>query len=332
MMICLALCAVVSIPECKAQPYNPANFELPCAAGSTPIEAATFNPSTNKYRAWVCADPFGNVTSPVFVSGGGQFGAAAPGDVTLWNSSTQIVGASAAVPPTETSPFTWAFTTSFVLQLGEINGAEGISGQINICDEDSAQCSPVPAIDNFNGVPIGTNMGVCFLDSVFAFSPSMECDPFITDSAPGQIHLGSGLQFGGITLQNTNSQAQIVNAGTGSFNIQWSIPPAPVNNFQAFSLAYDDTSDTFTATGCSNSTKIGSSFAGSFHSGTSGTCTVTITMGDTQTAPNGWACYANDLTTPADVIHQTLPVSTTQATLSGTTVSGDVIVFSCHYY
>lgn len=88
----------------------------------------------------------------------------------------------------------------------------------------------------------------------------------------------------------------------------------------------------FTASGCSNTTLQGGAAAGSYASGTTGTCTVVITFGDSDTATNGWACFANDVSTPADVQHQTTPISTTQATISGTTVSGDVVTFGCTAY
>lgn len=45
--------------------------ELPCATGSVDLLAPTYNSSTQKTRSWVCVDPFGHVTSPVFSSGGG---------------------------------------------------------------------------------------------------------------------------------------------------------------------------------------------------------------------------------------------------------------------
>ena len=86
---------------------------------------------------------------------------------------------------------------------------------------------------------------------------------------------------------------------------------------------------TFTASGCTNSTLVGGATAGSYHSGTTGTCTVVVTTG--LTAPNGWACFASDLTTTADTIKQTATSQTT-ATLAGTTASGDVINFGCQPY
>jgi hypothetical protein len=78
--------------------------------------------------------------------------------------------------------------------------------------------------------------------------------------------------------------------------------------------------------GCRYSGQVGGAWAGKFASGTTGTCTVTITPGTT--APNGWACQASDLTTMAGVIKQTA-YTTKTATISGTTVSADNIAWSC---
>lgn len=84
----------------------------------------------------------------------------------------------------------------------------------------------------------------------------------------------------------------------------------------------------FTATGCSNGTTVGGATAGSFASGTTGTCTVAITL---PTAPNGWACYASNISTPANPMAQSA-VSTTSCTITGTTTSGNTIVFSAMGY
>jgi F5/8 type C domain/PLAT/LH2 domain len=112
---------------------------------------------------------------------------------------------------------------------------------------------------------------------------------------------------------------------------QW-FGPRPSGGSPTWPVAASGTvsnAPTFTASGCSNSTLVGGSTAGSYKSGTTGTCTVTVTMG--LSAPNGWACKANDLTTTADAILET---GTTQATaiLSGTTASGDTINFFCIGY
>ena len=84
----------------------------------------------------------------------------------------------------------------------------------------------------------------------------------------------------------------------------------------------------FTASGCSNSTLVGGASRGTVTSGTTGTCTIVITIAGATglTAPNGWVCNAQDITTPANAIKQSASSSTT-CTITGTTASGDVIAF-----
>jgi hypothetical protein len=96
--------------------------------------------------------------------------------------------------------------------------------------------------------------------------------------------------------------------------------------------AYGSAGTKFTASGCSNSATLGGATAGQFTSGTTGTCTVTITMGDGDTATTGWACWASDQTTSANLFDQATGGSTTTAVLKGTTVSGDIISFGCMRY
>lgn len=89
----------------------------------------------------------------------------------------------------------------------------------------------------------------------------------------------------------------------------------------------------FTITGCSAGTTVGGASAGTFVSGTTGTCTVVITLNGATglTAPNGWVCHADDRTTPANLISQSAS-STTTCTVTGTTVSGDVLSFMAIAY
>jgi hypothetical protein len=92
--------------------------------------------------------------------------------------------------------------------------------------------------------------------------------------------------------------------------------------------------------GCGETSLTGGATAGSFTSGTpsssgpaTGTCTLTITMGASIAAPNGWACHANDLTTNAEsATWSQTATTTTTATLSGTTASGDIVNFACIGY
>lgn len=115
--------------------------------------------------------------------------------------------------------------------------------------------------------------------------------------------------------------------GSGSFF--WANIYALTGNFYGvLAKSYQVNGQTFTASGCSNGTLVGGSTAGSFLSGTTGTCTVTITMGGSQTATNQWMCQAANTSTPANLVIMTAS-NTTTATLSGTTTSGDKIVWSC---
>lgn len=84
---------------------------------------------------------------------------------------------------------------------------------------------------------------------------------------------------------------------------------------------------TTNVSGCSLTGAAGGGFAGKFTSGTTGTCTVTITL--PHYATNGNTCWANDLTTASDKLVQTAGNAGTSATISGTTASGDVINWGC---
>jgi hypothetical protein len=83
-----------------------------------------------------------------------------------------------------------------------------------------------------------------------------------------------------------------------------------------------------TVSGCRLTGAVGGASAGSFKSGTTGTCSVTVTPGIR--APNGFHCTTANHTHPADVLAQTDdPLSATAPTISGTTSSGDLITWSC---
>lgn len=88
-----------------------------------------------------------------------------------------------------------------------------------------------------------------------------------------------------------------------------------------------------TNAGCSETTLVGGGSVGKFSTVGSTGCTTIVTMGDTATAPNGWACFAHDLTTSADYNNPRVSSNATTATIvTGTIVSGDVIEFGCIGY
>ena len=128
----------------------------------------------------------------------------------------------------------------------------------------------------------------------------------------------------GASITQTAGSSLIFNIGgltAGTFS-------SPSKNFAVYGNL-QSAGTKFTASGCSNSTTVGGAWAGSYNSGTTGTCTVVITL--PTGATNGYTCWASDTTTPANI--QTMTASTTSsATISGTTVSGDVIKFGCLAY
>ena len=73
--------------------------------------------------------------------------------------------------------------------------------------------------------------------------------------------------------------------------------------------------------------------AGTNMIGTTGACTVVVTMNGAtgMTAPNGWYCSASDRNTPAN-LQSTSASTTTTCTITGTTVSGDVVSFAATPY
>lgn len=90
-----------------------------------------------------------------------------------------------------------------------------------------------------------------------------------------------------------------------------------------------------TNAGCGESagTIVGGGSTGKITTAGSTSCTTIVTLGDSATAPNGWACFAHDLTTSADYNNPHVSSNATTATIvTGTIVAGDVIELSCHGY
>jgi hypothetical protein len=84
--------------------------------------------------------------------------------------------------------------------------------------------------------------------------------------------------------------------------------------------------------GCTEGTLVGGATAGRFKVGQNTACTIVITMGNSLTAPNGWACSANDQTAvPAVAIRQTASNATT-ASLLMTVATNDIVSFNCTGY
>jgi hypothetical protein len=96
-------------------------------------------------------------------------------------------------------------------------------------------------------------------------------------------------------------------------------------------LAAGGTAAGITGTGAcaTTSTQKGGAWSGQITcTGTTGASTLVITPGTT--APNGWSCWANDLTT-ANALRQSAVAATT-CTIAGTVNANDVITFGAVAY
>lgn len=181
------------------------------------------------------------------------------------------------------------------------------------------------------GIPGGSNGQVQYNNN-----GALGADSLLTYTAnSGQLTLGTG---GGGPFVSVNNGGGPASAGSfrssrGTQEFCWgtNVLDGCIGNggitSAAFGAAGLFATGTNSVSGCSLSAAAGGATAGKFASGTSGTCTVTITL---PTAVNGWTCDAHDLTTAADAnnVVQTA-FTTTSATISGTTVSADVITWKC---
>lgn len=192
----------------------------------------------------------------------------------------------------------------------------------------SGSTNPQGGIQNFN-VPVTLNSGTQFtgftLKTAGGGSVVAAIQGVASSNDNGQLYLSSG-----------GTQGVELNAAAASFLTHGltvgSNGASPANGLLTNGPVVVGATK-FTTSGCSISATVGSGTSGTYTSGTTGTCTAVITMNGAtgMTAPNGWNCTAADWTTPADAQAQTAN-STTTATIAGTTVSGDVVHFSCQAY
>ena len=84
------------------------------------------------------------------------------------------------------------------------------------------------------------------------------------------------------------------------------------------------------ASGCTTVSAIaGGPQAGSFAT-TATTCAPVITFANA--APNGWNCFAQDITSGHSVVFTQTATTTTSCTVTGTTTSGDTVSFNATGY
>lgn len=143
-----------------------------------------------------------------------------------------------------------------------------------------------------------------------------------TAATPGCGSYSSNLQFFTENKSASNQTDTSTVAATLGCNKAFNVP------------ALISSGPTFSMTGCSATNPVGGATVGQFTAGVTGTCTVVITMGNSISAPNGWACgRPNDISDAAKSASWGETAFTiTTATLSGTAAIGELIQFACTGY
>jgi hypothetical protein len=179
-----------------------------------------------------------------------------------------------------------------------------------------------------------------------------DCNP--GSSAYSQVLLGgtgSDISFSGVSMDYHNfggagapssQQSKYVLSTTGSASVDYVIFDGGEER-QGFNTAFENPANTAithykrnigglpvidttvipTVSGCSFSALNGGIYSGGVTSGTTSTCTLTLTL---PTVPNGWNCVGGDLTTG---VNFAMSASTqTTCALTGATTSGDKLWFN----
>lgn len=168
-----------------------------------------------------------------------------------------------------------------------------------------------------NGIPqlYSNTFGVLALDNSahirIRSGSILGWSPFVGDPSNTADDLGMG-----------RDGPAVLDFGDGSSNT------STAARLQAAGIIFKGT--TFTASGCTNSTLTGGATAGQMKIGQNTNCSVTVTMGNSATAPNGWTCSVWDETTPAPTLtpRQTAHAATT-VTFNMTVNTNDFVTFVC---
>lgn len=247
----------------------------------------------------------GSIMNSIYLTGATGYGATvSPGKVGINNTA-----------PGATLDILGADTSGATLALRVQNSTP--TTRFSVANDGTIAASGIATFSALNGLVMSTASGL----NVFPVASSTN----ITALAS---------QNGGFSALGWSGASQIAfgtiaNAAFGTYG-----EVAKLTNGGLFTTrAFQSYGTKFTISGCSAGTTVGGAAAGSFASGTTGACTVVITLNGATglTATNGWVCIANNRTTPANLISQSAS-STTTCTVTGTTVSGDVIGFMAMAY
>ncbi len=99
-----SLLFIMSLFTTAQTPPPPSKFELPCSANTSPLppNGWTQDPATNLYRAWICVDPNGFISSPVFATSGPATSVPFSGVTAATNTNPLNEGTGGSITPTGT--------------------------------------------------------------------------------------------------------------------------------------------------------------------------------------------------------------------------------------
>ena len=245
--------------------------------------------------------------------GSGTVASSTTGQVPVYTGSTTVTGSANAT------------LTAGALTLG----VSGTAGSVKLGNATSGTVTIQPVTGALGSavfsVPAGTLTaatltGTETLTNKTLTSPTLTT-PALGTPASGTLTNATGLPVGGIAAIGANTVVANVTGGSAS--------PTAVSTVTYLIDAGTKFTAAGTGTCATITTTLGGTSVGRMTcTGTSGASTITITL---PTAPNGWVCEGNDLTTTADTVHQT-GGSVTTCILSGTLVANDVINFMAMGY
>jgi hypothetical protein len=204
---------------------------------------------------------------------------------------------------------------------GRLFAANYGGGATGSCTSPAETALAIPLFNNssssYGGIGVDTSGDIYFINATSGTPP---CNVvFYTD---GSVAIGSTSFFGAQGLGGLGVEGSLKVYGQALFNLLTA--GLPVYSDSSGNIKQLKTQATYS--GCSNSTPTGGATSGTIKSGTTGTCTIVITLNGATgwTAPTGWNVLVKDETTLTDNVIETASNATT-VTISGTTVSGDVL-------
>lgn len=255
-----------------------------------------------------------------------------------------VLGGGAATAPTTNTHLTFSTNTLTVGLAGTGSGILALAGVTSGSATMTAPSTAGTATNPFvfsNGIQVPANGSNCtapayqFAGTANGFNEGSNAIEVCSNSLANAEFFGGTVTIpsGGVYWFNIGTRdIGIARAGSTLLEVAQGNAVNSNGGLSASYIQHGGTKYTLSSNACSATTTLGGATGGSFLSGTTGACAVTVTMGNTDTATTGWHCSAADHTTPANLYSETGVASTTTASFTGTTVSGDLITFGCEAY